>query len=314
MARVKKFDIHNLQHEEESDLVKSLKRIFSYLLTIFFLTMIFYIIAAAFIKTPQQRLLEYETATLKKEYQRQYQQYKQLEKAVKELQKKDRDIYKVIFEAEAPQEELLTNFDTLEKMRIKQIVRWNTRDLETLIKQWPQIHKQYEELLSYVKKHQDSLRYIPSIQPIQNNNLQFIIYGYGRKIDPVYKTPSFHKGLDFAAPGGTPVFATADGKVIEANQKVRGLGLHVVIDHGNGFRTLYAHLSELNVSRGKKVKRGDMIGSVGNTGKALLPHLHYEITYKGHSINPIYFFFGELTPSKYYKMKKAAERSGISLD
>ncbi len=315
MARVKKFDINNLtQKEEESKFIRTLKQVFSFIMTIFFMTIVLYIIAASVIKTPQQRLLEYETATLKKEYERQYRQYKQLEKMVKDLEQKDRDIYRVIFESEAPVELPLTNFDTLEKMKVKQIIRWNTHDLRTELDKWQSIENQYKDLVSFVQNHSDSLLNIPSIQPVPNNLLQFVVYGYGRKIDPVYKTPSFHRGIDFAAPGGTPVFATANGRVIEANQKIRGLGQHVKIDHGNGFVTLYAHMSELAVHAGQKVKMGDVIGYVGNTGKALLPHLHYEITYKGHTLNPIYFFFAELSPQRYHKLKTLADRSGISLD
>ncbi len=315
MAREKKFDINNLtQKEEESKFIRTIKQAFSFIMTVFFMTIILYIIAASFIKTPQQRLLEYETATLKKEYERQYKQYKQLEKMVEDLEQKDRDIYQVIFESEAPIEKPLTNFDTLEKLKVKKIIRWNRRDLQTELSKWPPLEKEYKNLVAFVNKHNDSLRSVPGIQPVPNNMLQFVVYGYGRKIDPVYKTPSFHHGIDFAAPGGTPVFATADGRVIEANQKIRGLGLHVKINHGNGFVTLYAHLSDLAVRSGQKVKMGDVIGYVGNTGKALLPHLHYEITYKGHSLNPIYFFFAELSPEKYYKLKLSAERSGISLD
>ncbi len=315
MAREKKFDIHNLtQKEDESKFVRTLKQVFSFIMTVVFMTIILYIIAASLVKTPQQRLLEYETATLKKEYERQYKQYKQLEKMVKDLEQKDRDIYRVIFESEAPVEKPLTNFDTLEKMKVKAIIRWNRQDIEEELKKWPDLDNAYKGLVTFVERHSDSLRSIPSIQPVPNNMLQFVVYGYGRKIDPVYKTPSFHHGIDFAAPGGTPVFATADGRVVEANQRIRGLGLHVKIDHGNGFTTMYAHMSELTVKAGQRVKQGDVIGYVGNTGKALLPHLHYEITYKGKSLNPIYFFFAELSPEKYYKLKQSAERSGISLD
>jgi len=202
----------------------------------------------------------------------------------------------------------------LENLTVKQIIKWNTKDIRHLTSSWKQIKHQYEQLVDYVQKHSDSLKYIPGIQPVPNTNLGFVIYGFGRKIDPVYKTPSFHRGIDFAAPGGTPVFATANGIVVEANQKIRGLGLHVKIDHQNGYQTLYAHLSELSVKAGQKVMQGQIIGFVGNTGKALLPHLHYEVIYKGHPVNPIYFFFAELSPEKFYTVKKQAEQSGISLD
>ncbi len=315
MAEYKKFDIENLRHKEDESKVKVwFQKFLTFIVSLFFLTLIFYIIAAYLIETPQQRLLEDEARRLQKEYERQYQEYKQLEEAVSRLREMDQNIYRVIFEAEPPREEPLTNFDTLDLLKTKQIIKWNSEDLNRLIAQWDDYLPQYKELLSYVKDHVSEIQSIPSIQPVPNNGLRFVVYGYGRKIDPVYKTPSFHPGIDFSAPGGTPVFATANGVVTEANQRIRGLGLHIKIDHGNGFSTLYAHLSELVVRRGQKVTQGQVIGYVGNTGKALLPHLHYEVQYKGSPINPIYFFFLELNPLQYYELKKEAERSGISLD
>jgi len=314
MAKRTKFDINNLITKEEPKYIHILKQIFSFIMTVIFMTMIFYIIAVNLIKTPQQRLLEHELLVLQKEYERQYRQYIELEKMVNDLEQKDKDIYRIIFESEAPEEKPLTNFDSLSKIKIKDLVKWNRKDLMQELARWDKIQKQYIELISYITKKSDSLQNIPSIQPLPNNNLQFVVYGYGTKIDPIYKTPSFHNGIDFSAPGGTPVFATANGHVISSQKNNKNLGLHVKIDHGNGFITLYSHLSELRVSKGQKVKRGDIIGYVGNTGKALLPHLHYSVFYKQNALNPIYFFFAELSPQKFYKLKIIAQRSGISLD
>ncbi len=315
MAEYRKFDLENLRHhEEDSPLKRAIQRFLTFIVSLFFLTLIFYLLASYLIETPQQRLLEDEARRLRQEYERQYRQYKQLEQAVERLKEMDKNIYRVIFEAEPPQEEPLTNFDTLDQLKIKQIVRWNTRDLRQLEQDWKEILPQYEKLLAYVKDHIKDIQHIPGIQPVPNNGLRFVVYGYGRKIDPVYKTPSFHPGIDFSAPGGTPVFATANGTVVEADQRNRALGLHVKIDHGNGFSTVYAHLSELAVKRGQNVTQGQVIGYVGNTGKALLPHLHYEVRYNGQPINPIYFFFLELNPVQVYQLKREAEHSGISLD
>ncbi len=311
----RKFDIEKLQHQEhESKFKQILQKLLTFIVALFFLTLIFYLIAIYFIQTPQQRLLQEQTRQLKEQYKIQYNEYVQLEKAVKYLEKENKNIYKVIFESNPPKQEPLTDFDTLDKMTTRQIINWNTRDLRKMITSWPKIKRQYSDLVAYVKDHVDQLQHIPSIQPVPNSNLRFVVYGFGIKIDPVYKVPSFHKGIDFAAPGGTPIFATADGIVTQANQKVRGLGLHVVIDHGNGYTTMYAHMSEISVHQGQKVTQGQIIGYVGNTGKALLPHLHYEVRYKGKPVNPIYFFFLELSPRMYYKLKTEAQNSGISLD
>ena len=278
------------------------------------MTIIFYLLAVYFIETPQQRLLQDEVRRLRQEYEMQYKQYKQLEAGVRRLQALDRDLYKVIFEAEPPRQQPLTNFDTLDLLTAKQIIRWNTKDLKAQLRNWKKIKPQYLSLIAYFKTHINQLQHIPGIQPVPNAGLRFVVYGYGRKIDPIYKTPSFHQGIDYAAPPGTPVFATASGTVLEANQKIRGLGKHVKIQHDKGFVTLYAHLNDMTVTVGQKVRQGQIIGYVGNTGKALLPLLHYEVLYKGKPINPVYFFFLELTPTQFYKLKEMADRSGISLD
>ena len=315
MGKYRKFDLETLQHQkEDSKLKRFLQDVLTFVVTLFFLTIIFYLLAAYFFETPQQRLLSDENRRLQREYKRQYYQYKQLEKAVSRLQQMDRDLYRVIFEAEPPKEEELTNFDTLDQLKSKQIISWNTRDIKQQLRNWKKLEPQYKKLFFYVKKHIKDIQHIPSIQPVPNSGLRFVVYGYGRKIDPIYKTPSFHQGIDYSAPGGTPVFATATGVVTEANQKIRGLGQHIKIDHGNNFSTLYAHLSEMLVSAGDHVRQGQVIGYVGNSGKALLPLLHYEVHYKGKPLNPVYFFFMELTPTQFYKLKQQADHSGISLD
>ncbi len=315
MGTYRKFDLETLQHkDEDSNFKKFIQNLLTFFVTLFFLTIIFYLLAAYLIETPQQRLLQDEVRRLKQEYERQYKQYKQLEAGVRRLQAMDRDLYKVIFEAEPPVEEPLTNFDTLDILTAKQIIRWNTKDIRAQIREWRRIKPQYLKLIEYIKTHVNQLQHIPSIQPVPNPGLHFVVYGYGRKIDPIYKTPSFHQGIDYAAPPGTPVFATASGTVVEANQKIRGLGKHIKIDHGNKFMTLYAHLSDMTVTVGQQVRQGQIIGYVGNTGKALLPLLHYEVLYKGKPINPVYFFFLELSPTQYQKIKQMADRSGISLD
>ncbi len=312
---LRKFDLDNLEYQEDIPKYRRvLRTILSQIVAIFFIVIIAYIVGSYIFVTPEQRLLQEQNRQLMKEYNRQLEQYKQLEKAIEELKQRDKDIYRVIFEAEPPEETPITDLAKLDSMKMDDIVKWNREDLDKIYSSWYSKKKLYTQFLVYVKNNMGKIQHIPSIQPVPNRGLKFIVYGFGRKIDPVYKTPSFHKGIDFAAPGGTPVFATADGIVTEANRKIRGLGKHIKIDHENGFETLYAHLSEMKVHSGQKVKQGQVIGYVGNTGKALLPHLHYEVIYKGNNLNPVYFFFLELPPDQFEKILTESNNSGISLD
>jgi murein DD-endopeptidase MepM/ murein hydrolase activator NlpD len=155
---------------------------------------------------------------------------------------------------------------------------------------------------------------IPSIQPIDNNDLRRMASGYGWRTDPFTKARRKHKGMDFSAPTGTPIYAPSDGKVIRVDSRSAGYGKHIRIDHGFGYVTLYAHLSEYNVRRGQQVKRGDVIGFVGNTGRSVAPHLHYEIRKDGTPINPINFYYGDLNTEEFNALLEVANRENQSLD
>ncbi len=163
-------------------------------------------------------------------------------------------------------------------------------------------------------KNVEMLASIPAIQPVSNEYLTRMESGFGYRTDPVYKTTKFHAGMDFTAPTGTPIYATGDGKVIQADAESRGYGNHIRIDHGYGYVTLYAHMSKMAVKVGQKVKRGDVIGFVGNTGKSVGPHCHYEVRKNDEPINPVNFYFNDLTPEQYAKMLEMANDPSQSLD
>ena len=155
---------------------------------------------------------------------------------------------------------------------------------------------------------------IPAIQPVSNKKLKYIGSGFGMRIDPIYKVPRMHEGIDFNAPIGTPIYATGNGVVSLVDYDGRGYGNHVIITHGFGYQTLYGHMSRVKVRIGQKVNRGDIIGYVGNTGKSTGPHCHYEVIKNGKKINPINFFFDDLTPEEYQSVLELSNRSGQSLD
>ena len=170
------------------------------------------------------------------------------------------------------------------------------------------------EIDDLLKNKGQLLAATPAIQPVNNKNLNRIASGYGYRIDPVYKTVKFHPGLDFAAPQGTPIYATANGTVNIAGNTGDGYGNHVVINHGYGYETLFGHMVRVKARRGQKVKRGEVIGWVGSTGKSTGPHCHYEVHKNGQKIDPVYFFYNDLTPDQYDLLLKQAASSNQSLD
>jgi murein DD-endopeptidase MepM/ murein hydrolase activator NlpD len=155
---------------------------------------------------------------------------------------------------------------------------------------------------------------IPAIQPISNKNLKHVASGFGYRIDPIYKTPKMHTGLDFAAPVGTPVYATADGVVRATTYERDGYGRHVIIHHGYGYQTLYAHLVRIKARPGEKVKRGQVIGWVGSTGKSTAPHCHYEVIRNNQKVDPVHFFFNDLSAADYERMIRMAASTNQSFD
>jgi murein DD-endopeptidase MepM/ murein hydrolase activator NlpD len=174
--------------------------------------------------------------------------------------------------------------------------------------------RSYDELVKLAKAKADMLASIPAIQPISNKELRRMASGYGYRIDPIYKTRKFHKGMDFTAPTGTKIYATGDGVVKEIERKQWGYGQSIVLNHGFGYQTRYAHLSKSAVKPGQKVKRGELIGYVGSSGKSTAPHLHYEVLYRGDAVNPVNFYYNDLSPEQYETMLEIASHSNQAFD
>ncbi len=174
--------------------------------------------------------------------------------------------------------------------------------------------KTAQKLISEFGSVENLLEHTPSIQPVSNKDLERIASGFGWRIHPIYKFAKFHEGLDFTAPKGTDVFATADGTIIQADNNSSGYGNVIVIDHGYGYKTRYAHLSAFKAKAGQKVKRGELIGKVGNSGLSTAPHLHYEVEKGGIKIDPINFFYNDLSAEEYLRMIELANKSNQSYD
>jgi murein DD-endopeptidase MepM/ murein hydrolase activator NlpD len=174
--------------------------------------------------------------------------------------------------------------------------------------------KSYDDIDKMIAGKQELLACTPAIQPVSNKDLRRIASGFGERIDPIYKTPKFHAGLDFTAPQGTPIYATANGTVVLAGFTEGGYGNHVVINHGYGYETLYGHMFRVKVHAGEAVKRGDVIGWVGSTGKSTGPHCHYEVHKNGVAVDPIYFFYNDLSPEQFDRILKLSKASNQSFD
>ena len=173
--------------------------------------------------------------------------------------------------------------------------------------------KSFDELSKLAKNKTAFLAAIPAIQPISNKDLTRMASGYGYRIHPIFKTHKFHSGIDFTAPRGTPIYATGNG-TIKTAENTNGYGNHVVIYHGFGYSSLYAHMSKMAAKPGRQVKRGELIGYVGSTGTSTAPHVHYEVIKGNRKINPINYFFNDLTESEYQAIRELATREGQSFD
>jgi murein DD-endopeptidase MepM/ murein hydrolase activator NlpD len=237
------------------------------------------------------------------------------------LEDRDNEVYRTIFESKPiPDSARLIELEQQKEMKL--VMSLNRFELENSIvstlknleKRMNFQDRSYNQINEFIKNKELLLASTPAIQPVSNTDLKRVASGFGYRIDPIYKTPRFHAGLDFTAPQGTPIYATANGVAKIAGNKGNGYGNHVVINHGYGYETLYGHMFRVNVKQGQKVSRGEVIGYVGSTGKSTGPHCHYEVHKNGQRIDPVYFFYNDLTPEQFNHIIKLAAASNQSFD
>lgn len=234
---------------------------------------------------------------------------------------RDNNIYRVYFEANPiPEEQRRAGFGGINRYKklegfdnSKLIIESNKR-IDKLQKEIVVQSKSLDEIAKLAEEKEKLLAAIPAIQPVRNEDLKRMASGYGMRSDPFTKVRKMHKGMDFSAPRGTPIYATGDGVVTRADNRATGYGNHIEIDHGYGYTSLYAHLYKYNVKKNQKVKRGDLIGFVGSTGRSEAPHCHYEVHKDGQAINPINFYYGSLTAEEFDELVKHASLENQSLD
>jgi murein DD-endopeptidase MepM/ murein hydrolase activator NlpD len=323
MAKIKYFyNPHSLDFEKVTTSVRTLAfRVFGFLSASIVAGAIFLIAAYNLIDSPKERMLKREIEHYKIQSQVLNQKTDKLAAVLQELQERDATIYRSVFEAEPISASVRQGgFGGVEKYRELEGYD-NSEELIALNKKIDQLSKQlyvqsksFDELSKLASRKTDFLASIPAIQPIANKDLRRMASGFGYRIHPIYKTHKMHEGIDFTAPTGTPIYATGNGKVVDPESGMSGYGNFVVIDHGFGYKTLYGHMSRVSVRSGQKIKRGELIGYVGNTGLSSGPHLHYEVIKGERKINPINYFFNDLSEQEYSALRELAERPAQSFD
>jgi murein DD-endopeptidase MepM/ murein hydrolase activator NlpD len=274
----------------------------SSILLSFFILMIFY----QFFDSPKEKRLKLEIQNLTSQYEVINNDMQQVETVLDEIQERDYNIYQGFGG--------VNRYEKLLGLSNSELMINTSKKIDQLTKQLYLQSKSFDEVIDLAKNKSNMLASIPAIQPVANKDLKRMASGYGYRIHPIYKTRKMHYGMDFSAKTGTEIYSTGDGVVSKVKRSKRGYGNYVKINHGFGYETLYAHMSKYIVKRGQKVKRGEVIGYVGNSGISTAPHLHYEVRKDNKKINPMNFYYNDLSPEEYEKMLEISLQSNQSLD
>jgi len=285
-----------------------------------FLGLIFFFIFVSTIQSPQEKKLGQDKTHMEAQYKVLERQLEEVQYVMSDLQQRDDNLYRVVFQADPIPLSVRRGssanteyYEQLLDMTNSEIVVSTSKKLNELKKELYIQSKSYDELVLLAKNKETMLENLPAIQPVLNKNLTRMASGYGWRIDPIYHSRRFHAGMDFTAPIGTNIFVTGNGTVASAGWE-QGYGNCVQVNHGYGYVTLYGHMSAIKVRVGQKLKRGDVIGLVGSTGKSTGPHLHYEVHYKGEIMNPQNYYFLDLSPADYDRMVQMSNNAGQMFD
>lgn len=317
-----KYNPGTLSYErEEISIKKKVYRTLGFITSAVVFGGIFLITFLYFFSSPKEKELIRENEQWRLQYSVINKRIAEMQKVLANIEDRDDNVYRVIFEAEPiPDDVRMAGFGGTDRYKglmgfdnSEQIVK-TTKLLDKLSKQIYIQSKSLDDVYNMARNKEKMLASIPAIMPVAGKDLKRVASGYGMRLHPILKIRRMHSGMDFTSPTGTEIYATGDGKVVEVKNSRSGYGKHVVIDHGYGYRTRYAHMVRHNVKRGQKVKRGDVIGFVGNTGLSRGPHLHYEVEKNGKKINPASFYSNDLTPEQYELMLEISSTSNQSFD
>jgi murein DD-endopeptidase MepM/ murein hydrolase activator NlpD len=301
------------------------RRTFSYIMAFMVASALFgFLIVAVgsyYIQSPKERELARELENMQLQYELLNRRMDDAIAALENVEERDNSIYRLYFEANPiPNEQRRAGFGGVNRYRKyegfdnSELIAETNKRLDVLEKAIVVQSKSLDEIAKLAEDKEKFLSAIPAIQPVKNEDLSRMASGYGYRTDPFTKARKFHYGMDFTAKRGTPIYATGDGVVVRADNRSSGYGKHIRIDHGYGYTSLYAHLYKYNVRKNQKVKRGDIIGFVGSTGRSQAPHLHYEVFKDGNRINPINFYYGNLSAAEFNDLLQKASLENQSLD
>mgnify|MGYP000356730573 CR=1 FL=1 len=285
------------------------------ILGVFLIAFIGFIVFSQFIMSPTERAQKRELENLKLHYELLSKRMQESNEILAQLQERDNNIYRTYFEANPiPDEQRKAGFGGVNRYKYldgfdnSTMVKKLTKDIDVLTKQLVVQSKSLDEIVELAKEKEKMLASIPAILPVKLEDMTRMASGYKWRMHPILKIRKFHKGMDFTAPIGTPIYASGNGTVIRA-QRSATFGKVVYIDHGYGYKTIYAHMDKIKARKGQRVKRGDLIGYVGNTGLSVAPHLHYEVHKNDVALNPINFYYGNLTLEEFANLQQTSEES-----
>ena len=298
-----------------------LLRFLAYFIGSVLVALIYWVIFASFFDSPKEKALKREVQQMTIQYDLIHREMTNVESVLEDLQKTDDNLYRTIFEAEPIPTTLrdggiggVNRYEALEGYNNSNLVIETANRLDKIRKKVYIQSKSFDDLIKLALNKEEMLKSIPAIIPISNRDLTRTASGFGWRIHPIYKISKFHYGMDFTAPFGTDIYASGNGTVVAILSAQRGLGKHIIIDHGFGYTSIYAHLSNFNVRVGQKVQRGDIIGFVGSSGTSVANHLHYEVKINGVNVDPVNFYFEDLTPEMYERIVEIASKTGQSFD
>ncbi len=323
MSKVKYYyDSETLSYQKiERRKRKTLKYASIFILASALFGFLFVFLASQFVQSPKERALARELQHMELQYQLLHKKMDEAQSVLANVEERDNSIYRLYFEANPIPEEQrkagfggVNRYKSLEGFDNSKIIIEANKRMDILQKQIVVQSKSLDEIAILAADKEKFLSSIPAIQPISNEDLTQMVSGYGYRTDPFTKAKKFHYGMDFTAPRGTPIYATGDGTVVRADNASSGYGNHIRIDHGYGYVSLYGHMYKFNVRVNQKVKRGDLIGFVGSTGRSQGPHVHYEIFKDDERINPMNFYYGHLSAEEYSVLLERSTLENQSLD
>lgn len=296
-------------------------RVLSFLGTASVIGALAVVIAFKFFDSPKEKQLRRELEKMKLQYNLVNGRVENMNKVIEDLEHRDDNIYRVIFEAEPIPTDIrkagfggVDRYADLEGFDNSQLMLKLTQKVDRLAKEIYIQSKSFDEVIKMAEGKKQLLASIPAIMPISNKDLSHTPSGFGWRIHPIYKISKMHTGMDFTASLGTIIYATGDGIVEVADSESAGYGSHVVINHSYGYETLYGHMSKILVKKGQHVQRGEKIGLVGSTGTSTGPHCHYEVIKNGQKINPVNYYFLDLSPQEYATIVSQSDRNNQSFD